>query len=61
MLTFAALPFFIYHIFQLKGTLQPLVHNFCLSFLTTGASAYGEADGQDNSFEEGLEDLVKSS
>ena len=49
-------PFFC-TIFQLKRKLPPFVCNtLCSRFLTTGASAYGEADQHDNSFDEGLED-----
>ena len=54
MLTFAV-PFII-TIFQLKGMLPPFTHNFCSPFLITGAGACGEADGQDNCFDEGLAD-----
>lgn len=54
ILTFAV-PFFIYHIFQLKGMLGPLAHNLSSPFLTTSASTYGEADEHDSSFDEGLE------
>ena len=36
--------------------LPPFTHNLCSPFLMTGAGACGEADGQDNPFDEGLED-----
>ena len=56
ILTFAV-PF-LFTIFQLKGKLPPFAHNLCSPFVITGAGAYDEFD---NSFDEGLEDLVKSS
>ena len=59
ILTFA-LPF-LFTIFQLKGKLPPFAHNLCSPFVITGAGAYDESDEFDNSFDEGLEDLVKSS
>ena len=59
ILTFAV-PF-LFTIFQLKGKLPPFAHNLCSPFVITGAGAYGESDEFDNSFDEGLEDLVKSS
>ena len=59
ILTFAV-PF-LFTIFQLKGKLPPFAHNLCSPFVITGAGAYDESDEFDNSFDEGLEDLVKSS
>ena len=59
ILTFAV-PF-LFTIFKLKGKLPPFAHNSCSPFVITGAGAYDESDEFDNSFDEGLEDLVKSS
>ena len=59
ILTFAV-PF-LFTIFQLKEKLPPFAHNLCSPFVITGAGAYDESDEFDNSFDEGLEDLVKSS
>ena len=59
ILTFAV-PF-LFTIFQLKGKLPPFAHNLCSPFVITGAGAYDESDAFDNSFDEGSEDLVKSS
>ena len=47
---------FLFTIFQLKRKLPPFAYTLYSPFLTTGASAYGEADEHDNSFDEGLED-----
>lgn len=47
---------FLFTIFQIKRKLPPFAYTLCSPFLTTGESAYSEADEHDNSFQEGLED-----